>query len=102
MSQKSVLFHNSGGVGRVKKHEIYAAAFGDHLFDDLVLQGQGSHAFLDPPPPDPLLFPAGCSARSSIETGWQFPTIYVQVQVDNYVCPYLPSYSVSFSPLRVP
>ena len=56
MSEKSVLFHNSGGVGRVKKHEIYAAAFGDHLFDDLVLQGQGSHAFLDLTPPPPIRY----------------------------------------------
>ena len=37
-----------------EKHDIYAAAFGSHLFDDLFLQGQGSHATF-PPPPDPLL-----------------------------------------------
>ena len=42
---------SSGSSGRVRggeKHEIYAAAFGGHLFYDLFLQGQGG-----PWPPQP-------------------------------------------------
>ena len=37
------------GKGRGKKHEIYAAAFGGHLFYDLFSQGRGG-----PWPPAPL------------------------------------------------
>ena len=36
------------------KHEIYAAAFGGHLFYDLFSQGRGE-AWPPRPPPDPLL-----------------------------------------------
>ena len=32
---------SSGWVGGAEKHEIYAAAFGGHLFYDLFLQGRG-------------------------------------------------------------
>ena len=43
---------SSGSSGRVRggaeKHEIYAAAFGGHLFYDLFSQGQGGHG---PRPP---------------------------------------------------
>ena len=47
---------SSGWVGRGKKHEIYVAAFGSHLFYDLFLQGLGgAMAPSAPPPPDPLL-----------------------------------------------
>ena len=46
---------SSGSSGRVRggaeKHEIYAAAFGGHLFYDLFLQGQGGNGPLAPPPP---------------------------------------------------
>ena len=47
----------SGSSGRVRgadKHEIYAAAFGGHLFYDLFLQGQGG-PWPHRPPLDPLL-----------------------------------------------
>ena len=37
-----------------KKHEIYVAAFGGHLFYDLFVQGWGGHG-PSVPPPDPLL-----------------------------------------------
>ena len=43
---------SSGSSGRVRggaeKHEIYAAAFGGHLFYDLFLQGRGGHGPLGP------------------------------------------------------
>ena len=39
----------SGRLAGGKKHEIYAAPFGGHLFYDLFLQGLAS------PAPDPLL-----------------------------------------------
>ena len=46
--------HSSGSSGlvreRAEKHEIYAAAFGGHLFHDLFSQGQGGHGPLDPSP----------------------------------------------------
>ena len=48
-----MLKDSSGSSGRVRgaeKHEIYAAAFGGHLFYDLFLQGQGG-----PWPPWPPL-----------------------------------------------
>ena len=49
---------SSGSSGRVRggaeKHEIYAAAFGGHLFYDLFLQGQGG-PWPPRPPLDPLL-----------------------------------------------
>ena len=38
------------GGGGGKKHEIYATAFGGHLFYDLFLQGRGGHVPLPPPP----------------------------------------------------
>ena len=39
-----------------KKHEIYVAAFGGHLFYDLFLQGLGGGAWPPRHPPlDPLL-----------------------------------------------
>ena len=38
-----------------KKHEIYVAAFGGHLFYDLFLQGWRGAWPSRPPPPDPLL-----------------------------------------------
>ena len=46
--------YSSGSSGRVRgggpsKHEIYAAAFGGHLFYDLFSQGQGGHGPLGPP-----------------------------------------------------
>ena len=46
--------NSSGSSGRVRggaeKHEIYAAAFGGHLFYDLFSQGQGGgHGPLGPP-----------------------------------------------------
>ena len=50
--------HSSVSSGRVrggKKHEIYAAAFGGHLFYDLFSQGRGGGAWLPRPPLDPLL-----------------------------------------------
>ena len=44
---------SSGSSGRVRgggeKHEIYAAAFGGHLFYDLFSQGRGGHSPLAPP-----------------------------------------------------
>ena len=33
---------SSGWVGGAKKHEIYVAAFGGHLFYDLFVQGWGA------------------------------------------------------------
>ena len=42
--------YSSGSNGRVdgaEKHEIYAAAFGSHLFYDLFVQG--THGTLPPP-----------------------------------------------------
>ena len=49
---------SSGSRGRVrggaKKHEIYVAAFGGHLFYDLFSQGQGG-PWPPRPPLDPLL-----------------------------------------------
>ena len=42
------------GGGRGKKHEIYGAAFGGHLFYDLFLQGWGGMA-PSAPHLDPLL-----------------------------------------------
>ena len=49
---------SSGSSGRVRggaeKHEIYAAAFGGHLFYDLFLQGRGG-PWPPWPPLDPLL-----------------------------------------------
>ena len=48
-----LLVLSSGSSGRVRggaeKHEIYAAAFGGHLFYDLFSQGQGGHGPLAPP-----------------------------------------------------
>ena len=41
-----------------QKHEIYAVAFGGHLFYDLFSQGKGDHGPLATPPPDPLLHSA--------------------------------------------
>ena len=45
--------YSSGSSGRVReggeKHEIYAVAFGGHLFYDLFSQGQESHGPLAPP-----------------------------------------------------
>ena len=38
-----------------EKHEIYAGAFGGHLFYDLFSQGQGGGHGPLAPPPDPLL-----------------------------------------------
>ena len=52
---KSQQIQRLGGEGEGKKHEIYLAAFGGHLFYDLVLQGLGGHGPLGTPPPDPLL-----------------------------------------------
>ena len=50
--------NSSGSSGRVRggaeKHEIYAAAFGGHLFYDLFSQGWGGYGPLGPPL-DPLL-----------------------------------------------
>ena len=49
---------SSGRVGRGEKHEIYAAAFGDHLFYDLFLHGLGvawSPRPSTPPLPDLFL-----------------------------------------------
>ena len=45
---------SSRGVGGGKKHEIYVAAFGGHLFYDLFVQGWGGMA-PSVPPLDPLL-----------------------------------------------
>ena len=36
--------------GGAKKHEIYVAAFGGHLFYDLFVQGWGGHGPLGTPP----------------------------------------------------
>ena len=45
-----------GVGGGAQKHEIYAAAFGGHLFYELFLQGRGrAHGPLGPPSLDPLL-----------------------------------------------
>ena len=41
---------SSGRVGRDKKHEIYVAAFGGHLFYDLFLQGWGGDMAPSAPP----------------------------------------------------
>ena len=38
------------GEGGGKKHEIYVAAFGGHLFYDLFVQGWGRHGPLGTPP----------------------------------------------------
>ena len=40
---------SSGWVRGAEKNEIYAAAFGGHLFNDLFLQDQGGHGPLGPP-----------------------------------------------------
>ena len=40
---------SSGWVRGAKKHEIYAAAFGSHLFYNLFSQGRGRHGPLAPP-----------------------------------------------------
>ena len=45
---------SSGRVGGAKKHEIYVATFGGHLFYDLFVQGWGGHGPLSTPL-DPLL-----------------------------------------------
>ena len=55
---------SSGLEGGAKKHEIYAATIGGHLFYDLFLQGRGNHGPLDPPP-DPLLHYLFDSAQNS-------------------------------------
>ena len=39
----------AAGCGGAKKHEIYMAAFGGHLFDDLFVQGWGTHGPLGTP-----------------------------------------------------
>ena len=46
MTDYRISSRSSGWVRRrvAKKHEIYAAAFGGHLFYDLFLQGQGREA----------------------------------------------------------
>ena len=45
-----------GGGGGGKKHEIYVAAFGGHLFYDLFVQGWGGGAMAPSAPAlDPLL-----------------------------------------------
>ena len=41
--------------GGAKKHEIYVATFGSHLFYDLFVQGLGGHGPLGTPL-DPLLY----------------------------------------------
>ena len=41
---------SSGRVGGAEKHEIYAAAFGSHLFYELFSQGQGGPWPPRPPP----------------------------------------------------
>ena len=41
---------SSGRVGRGKKHEIYVAAFGGHLFYDLFVQGWGGALAPSAPP----------------------------------------------------
>ena len=38
----------AGGGEGAKKHEIYMATFGSHLFYDLFLQDQGGHGPLTP------------------------------------------------------
>ena len=45
----------AGWGGGAKKHEIYMAAFGGHLFYDLFLQDLGGHGPLGSPL-DPLLY----------------------------------------------
>ena len=42
---------SSGWVGGAKKHEIYVAAFGGHLFYDLFLQGLGGGDMAPSAPP---------------------------------------------------
>ena len=62
--------HSGGGSsGRVRgaeKHEIYAAAFGGHLFYDLFLQGQGGHGPLGPPG-SATAFPLECRPPLPLE-----------------------------------
>ena len=57
MFEIEIEISSSGSSGRVRggeKHEIYAAAFGDHLFYDLFSQGRGG-PWPPRPPLDPLL-----------------------------------------------
>ena len=60
-----VALFSSGSSGRVgggaEKHEIYAAAFGGHLFYDLFLQGQGGGPWpLGPPPGSATVYSVHC------------------------------------------
>ena len=58
VTQTKNLYYSSGSSGRVKgggeKHEIYVAAFGGHLFNDLFSQGRGG-GMAPSASPDPLL-----------------------------------------------
>ena len=55
---------SSGRVGGAEKHEIYADAFGGHLFYDLFSQGQGG-PWHPRPPLDPLLLSVSISTLYS-------------------------------------
>ena len=67
----ALILTSSGSSGRVRggaeKHEIYAAAFGGHLFYDLFLQGQGG-PWPPWPPLDPLLLTRSYLVYSSLLT----------------------------------
>ena len=52
-SKGNYIMRSSGRVRGGRKHEIYAATFGGHLFYNLFLQGWGGHGPLGPL--DPLL-----------------------------------------------
>ena len=69
---------SSGSSGRVRgaeKHEIYAAAFGGHLFYDLFLQGLGG-PWPPRPPRSATAFPLEC--RPPLPLGCRPPSPWMQ------------------------
>ena len=75
---------SSGSSGRVRgaeKHEIYAVAFGGHLFYDLFSQGRGGgHGPLGPPLDPLLLRHYDKNNRSGLKSNEDYPVSTRKIQ----------------------